>query len=189
MGNFEIVFQGEKVWQKKNEYLKKMNSRIRDRMKQAMKMWHSSAKTMTYFNHINNEKKKRLLGFVSEILKKSNHTETKNAILMFRKNSNVTKIQTKFLNRLCDSQAGKVIKAMMIWKNLPVPKNKELIAKASRFESGLHHFGMKILRHSFGKFKDEHYFGNDRKKMAIRRLVDKSCSGIDKYFSIWKKNN
>ena len=132
-GNFEVLFQGEKVWQKKNEYLKKMNSRIKDRMKQAMKMWHSSAKTMTYFNHINNEKKKRLLGFVSEILKKSNHSETKNAVLMFRKNSNVTKIQTKFLNRLCDSQAGKVIKAMMIWKNLPVPKNKELIAKASKF--------------------------------------------------------
>jgi len=33
-------------------------------------------------------------------------------------------LQTNFLKKLCESQAGKVVKAMMIWKGLPVPKNK-----------------------------------------------------------------
>lgn len=61
---------------------------------------------------------------MSEILKKNGYTETKNVVQLFQKNSNITKIQTKFLNKLCDSQAGKVIKAMMIWKNLPKPSNK-----------------------------------------------------------------
>jgi hypothetical protein len=28
------------------------------------------------------------------------------------------------------------------------------------------------------RFKDEHYFGNDRKKLAIRTLVARSCTGI-----------
>ena len=78
---------------------------------------------------------------------------------------------------------------MMIWKNLPKPTNKEIVAKASKFEAGLFRIANKIMRFSLGKFKDEQYVGNDRKKMAIRKLVEKSCSGIDKYFTIWKKNN
>lgn len=28
------------------------------------------------------------------------------------------------------------------------------------------------------KFKDDLYFGNDKKKQAIRNLVARSCSGI-----------
>lgn len=187
--NFEILFQGEKVWQKKMSHLKMLDSRMKDKMKQAIKLWHSSARTISHYNQITNEKKIRLLGFVSEILKKNSYTETKHTIQLFHKNLNIIKIQTKFLNKLCDSQAGKVIKAMMIWKNLPKPANKEIIAKASKFESGLFRFAQKMVRFPINKFKDEHYVGNDRKKMAIRKLVAKSCSGIDKYFSIWKKNN
>ena len=38
---------------------------------------------------------------------------------MFKKNANIIKIQTKFLRKLCDSQAGKVMRAMMVWKTLP----------------------------------------------------------------------
>lgn len=44
---------------------------------------------------------------------------TKRAIGLFKKNQKVTDVQLTFLKRLCDSQAGKVIKAVMIWKGLP----------------------------------------------------------------------
>ena len=54
INNFEVLFQGEKIWVKKMEYLKKMNMKIKDRMRQAMKMWHSGAKTMSYYNQLNN---------------------------------------------------------------------------------------------------------------------------------------
>lgn len=77
----------------------------------------------------------------------------------------------------------------MIWKNLPKPQNKQLVAKASSFERKLFHFSQKILRTSLNRFKDDQYFGNDKKKQAIRTLVAKSCTGIEKYFDIWKKNN
>lgn len=52
---------------------------------------------------------------------------------MFKKNAKVTDVQLTFLKRLCDTQAGKVVKAMMIWKGLPEPKNKQKIAKATKF--------------------------------------------------------
>jgi len=42
-------------------------------------------------------------------------------------------VQLTFLRRLCDSQAGKVVKAVMIWKGLPEPKNKEKISRATKF--------------------------------------------------------
>jgi|JI10StandDraft_1071094.scaffolds.fasta_scaffold1627226_1 hypothetical protein len=77
----------------------------------------------------------------------------------------------------------------MIWKNLPKPKNKELVAKASKFEKNLFTYSQKLIKLTISKFKDDHYFGNDRKKQAIRTLVARSCTGISKYFDLWKKNN
>lgn len=50
--------------------------------------------------------------------------ETRICVNSFLKNKKIIELQTNFLRKLCDSQAGKVIKAMMIWKNLPKPKNK-----------------------------------------------------------------
>ena len=37
-------------------------------------------------------------------------------------------------------------------------------------------------------FKDCHYFGNEKKKYCIRKLVAKSCSGIGQYFQKWNHN-
>ena len=68
---------------------------------------------------------------------------------MFKKNANIIKIQTKFLRKLCDSQAGKVMKAMMVWKTLPQLKDNELVAKAAKFENNLARFGTKIVKSSF----------------------------------------
>lgn len=101
---------------------------------------------------------------------------------MFEKNAKVTDIQLAFLKRLCDTQAGKVVKAVMIWKNLPEPKNREKIAKATKFESLMARIGSKNFRKSFLAFKDGHYFGNQKKKYCIRQLVAKSSSGIKSYF-------
>lgn len=91
-------------------------------------------------------------------------------------------LQTNFLRKLCDTQAGKTQKAFMIWKNLPKITNKDLITRATKFEKNLSSFASKLLRTTVSRFKDDHYFGNDRKKMAIRKLVARSCTGIAKYF-------
>lgn len=53
----------------------------------------------------------------------------------------------------------------------------------------MNHYAAKIIRTALNRFKDDLYFGNDKKKLAIRTLVARSCSGIEKYFAIWKKNN
>ena len=98
-------------------------------------------------------------------------------------------LQTNFLKRLCESQAGKVVKAMMIWKGLPQPKNKERIARATKFESMMAKIAMKNLRKTFNIYKDAQYFGNEKKKVAIRQLVSISCSGIQTYFNKWRNNN
>lgn len=129
------------------------------------------------------------MGTLSEILEKSSFAQTKKCVRLFSKNFHIIKAQTNFLKKLCDSQAGKVIKAFMIWKNLPQPKNKALIAKASKFEKCLFVFSNKGIKFTYQVFKDQHYFGNDRKKLAIRKLVARSSSTIEKYFDAWKRNN
>jgi hypothetical protein len=43
---------------------------------------------------------------------------------LFKKNHKVNNIQIAFLKKLCDGKAGKSIKAIMVWKGLPEPKNK-----------------------------------------------------------------
>lgn len=75
--------------------------------------------------------------------------ETKKVIERFKKNASIKKIQLRFLRKLCDSQAGKVAKALMIWKNLPQQQNKELISRATKFEGRLSKFGFQILKMSF----------------------------------------
>ena len=108
---------------------------------------------------------------------------------MFKKNAKVTDVQLTFLKRLCDSQAGKVVKAMMIWKNLPEPKNKEKIARATKFESLMARIGIRNFKKTFLMFKDGQYYGNEKKKYCIRQLVAKSNSGIKSYFEKWKSNS
>ncbi len=112
------------------------------------------------------------------MVEKNSFSQTKKCVGYFQKNSKIIQVQIHFLKKLCDSQAGKVIKAMMIWKNLPKPKNKQLVAKASKFERNLFNIAQKMIRSTLVRFKDEHYFGNDRKKEAIRTLVARSCTGI-----------
>ena len=65
-----------------------------------------------------------------------------------------------FLKKLCDSQAGKVIKGFGVWKNLPIPKNKERIAKGTRFQGCLERMLIRNIKKTVNAFKDCHYFGN-----------------------------
>jgi hypothetical protein len=79
---------------------------------------------------------------------------------MFHQNSRIQKLQINFLKRLCDSQAGKVIKGFMLWKNMPLPKNKERIGKATKFEFNLSKMVVRNLKVTLNAMKDAHYFGN-----------------------------
>ncbi len=79
---------------------------------------------MGYYQKLLDEKKSRYIEVLTKSLGRSEFSSTKRAIMLFKKNLTVTEIQLNFLKRLCDSQAGKVVKAIMIWKNLPEPKNK-----------------------------------------------------------------
>lgn len=42
-----------------------------------------------------------------------------------------------FLKRLCEGKSGKLLRGLMIWKNLPEPKNKERINRATKFQSSI----------------------------------------------------
>lgn len=104
--------------------MKKLNKKLRDRLQFAIKTWHTNSKSLSYFLKIKDEKKKRLLTLFSECLNKNQFMESKKCINMFHKNSKIIQLQTNFLKRLCDTQAGKASRAFMVWKNLPEQKNK-----------------------------------------------------------------
>lgn len=71
---------------------------------------------------------------------------------------------------------------------MPIPKNKERIGKATKFESNLSRMVIKNLKITLNAMKDLHYFGNEKKKYCIRKLVAISCSGIGQYFDKWREN-
>lgn len=75
----------------------------------------------------------------------------------------------------------------MIWKSLPNPGAKKLKQKAMKFESGLARLVSKNLRGTYEKFKDETYEGNNKKKLAVRKLILVTMSGSNKYFNKWRK--
>jgi hypothetical protein len=48
----------------------------------------------------------------------------------------------------------------MAWKNLPVPKNKARIGKATKFESNLSRMVIMNLKKTLNILKDNRYFGS-----------------------------
>ena len=134
---FEIMFMASSVWTVKAQYINKFNDKAKERLGQAFRLWHETAKALTHFNTVKNEKKKRLIEILNGLVDKGKYNQTKKIIHHFHKNSKISKIQTHFLKRLCDSQAGKVVKAMMIWKNLPEQKDPKLIGRATKFQGNL----------------------------------------------------
>lgn len=131
--NFRNFFIGEALWKKRADNITKLNQRVKVRIGQAFKLWRETSKSMAYYEKILNEKKTRYIDILTKSLGRSQFSEAKRAISLFRKNQKVTDVQLTFLRRLCDSQAGKVVKAVMIWKGLPEPKNKEKISRATKF--------------------------------------------------------
>lgn len=50
--NFDPLFMGDKLWRKKQENFNKFNKKIQDRVRQALKLWQSTARSMTLLNTI-----------------------------------------------------------------------------------------------------------------------------------------
>lgn len=50
----EILMEDEKSWRKKEEYLKKLGMKVKEKIKYAFKMWHSNSKSLGYFSKIQN---------------------------------------------------------------------------------------------------------------------------------------
>lgn len=98
------------------------------------------------------------------------------------------KLQNNFFQRLMDTQFGKVIKGFQIWKGLPELKNRELIAKAMRFQGGLERFLVNNLKATFRQFSEKHDEGLLKKKECIRTLIHKCSKGIARYFEGWKND-
>lgn len=117
--NFRNFFIGEALWKKRADNITKLNQRVKVRISQAFKLWRDTSKSMAYYEKLLNEKKTRYIEILTKSLGKSQFSEAKRAISLFRKNQKITDVQLTFLKRLCDSQAGKVVKAVMIWKGLP----------------------------------------------------------------------
>lgn len=103
------------------------------KLQQTLKFWHNISKNLSFYQQIKNEKKKRFLCLLSDLYSKNQDINTKKMILAFDKNSTIIQLQINFLKKLCDGQAGKALKAIMIWKTLPKAKNKHLVAKATKF--------------------------------------------------------
>lgn len=98
------------------------------------------------------------------------------------------KAQNNFFQRLMDTQFGKVIKAVNIWKALPELKNREQIARATKFQNGLERFLWTNLKNTFKEMKESYENGLVKKKDSIRTLIHKCSKGISRYFEGWKND-
>ena len=50
--SMEVIMEGESIWQKKEQYLRRLNMKIKEKIKYAFKMWHSNSKSLAYFSKI-----------------------------------------------------------------------------------------------------------------------------------------
>jgi conjugal transfer/entry exclusion protein len=59
--SFDYLIKGESIWKKKSDSFYKLNIKVTDRLRQAYKLWHNTAKDLTYLKKVTDERKKRVL--------------------------------------------------------------------------------------------------------------------------------
>lgn len=57
----EMIFISKSIWNLKAKYITKLDDKVRNRISQTLRIWHESAKAITHFKKLNDEKKKRIL--------------------------------------------------------------------------------------------------------------------------------
>ena len=63
--------------------------------------------------------------------------QTRKAIAAFNQVRKIKSLQVNFLKKLCEGKVGKMMSVVALWKNMPEPKNKKRIVKATTFAANL----------------------------------------------------
>ena len=100
------------------------------------------------------------------------NNQLRNAINKFRQNRKTVDIQRNFLKRLLVSKAGMVVIAFRKIRSLPERRNMEAYGRASKFERGLSTFVERIIRQSFGSFRNAFDDGQAMKKRSVLQLIN-----------------
>ena len=76
------------------------------------------------------------------------------------------------MKRLLVSKAGMVVIAFRKIQTLPERRNMEAYGRASKFERGLSTFVERIIRQSFGSFRNAFDDGQAMKKRSVLQLIN-----------------
>lgn len=186
--NLELVLVNPAEWIIKEKAFLRLSKGLAVRKSDAFNLWKTTSRNLTLAISFDNEKKIILTKMLEDSINSTRQKSLREAIAKFYKNSRILKMQHNFFQRLMDTQFGKVIKGFHIWKNLPELKDRELIAKATRFQNGLERFLVNKLRITYKQFSEKHEEGLVKKKECIRTLIHKCCKGIARYFEGWKND-
>jgi hypothetical protein len=180
--------KGTPEWPLKGRFIEKLDGYLKNRVKSFFLTWNSNAKALTLCNKIVDEKKKRVLENLNQLLIKGDFYRTRKTIEAIDKTRRIHNLQLNFLKKLCEGQAGKILKGFMIWKSMPAVQNKEKIMNATTFSSNLHQLLMKNLKFPLKIFQHYRKMGAEKRYQGMNRLVASKCSEISKCFHKWLLN-
>lgn len=162
--NLKLVLVSPAEWIVKEKAFLRLSKGLEIRKSDAFSIWRTASRNLTLSLSFDNEKRIILTKMLEESINSTHQKALREVIAKFYKNSRILKMQHNFFQRLMDTQFGKVIKGFQIWKNLPELKNRELIAKATRFQNGLERCLMNNLRLTFKQFSEAYEEGLLKKK-------------------------
>lgn len=74
------------------------------------------------------------------------------------------------------TKSGAFINSFAIWKAMPTQRDNEKLKLANLFERKLSKFLLGSLKQAYDPLKDLNYEALSQKRMAIRKLLEKSMS-------------
>lgn len=174
--NMGVMMEAPAEWPRKARKLNLLNDYLRKRLANFMQVWQKNANAISYCNKIVDEKKIRVLENLNQLLLKEDVHKTRKIIEILDKNRRIHNLQVNFLKKLCEGQAGKLLKSFMIWKSMPEVKNKERIMNATTFATNLSQLLKKNLKETLSVFQGFRKEGMEKRYQGVNRLVASKCS-------------
>lgn len=184
--NLVLLLDNPAEWVIKEKAFLKLRQGIHRWKSEAMSLWRIHARDLTMNHKLTAQKRAELTKMLQDLITNSKQKALRECIALFKKNWRILLVQNNFFQKLMNTQFGKVIGALQIWKNLPVPKNKELIGKANKFQETLQRHVNNNLKATWRAFVSDYEQGLVKKKYIMRLLIQKCSKGLGKFFEEWK---
>jgi hypothetical protein len=128
------------------------------------------------------EQKGKFIALLNNLLNNDRVTRIKDIVDKFRLNARITEIQRRFLSRMLNTKAGRILTAFKAIKELPESRD---LSAGVQFHNKLLEYALKPVRESFNKFKREETEGILRKRKAALLMIRNSMSSNKKCIDKW----